>query len=68
MIDLKAHMSEEASWPASDPKSYPPYLPPLVLFLFPKKALALHLGCPCPTFLGVFDRKLANNLEILILF
>lgn len=29
--------------------------------------VAMHLECPCSTFLGLFDRKLANNLEILIL-
>ena len=35
------------------------------LFFFPQ--VTMYLGCPCTTFLGRFGKKLANNLEILIL-
>lgn len=39
--------------------------PTFIDTLFSK--VAMYLGCPCSTFLGLFDRKLANNFEILIL-
>lgn len=64
MTDLKAAYGEETSWRTSSCVPCPPHSPTIDA-LCPQ--VAMHLGCPCSTCLGLFDRKLANNLEILIL-